>query len=46
MSILNILSFELNNRNKPNFSTIMLYNCKASLVELHEFKTISDFYLY
>lgn len=42
MSILNIFSFELYNRKKPNFSAIMLYmySGKAALVELHEFKTI------
>lgn len=47
MYILNIFSFELYNMKKTHFSTIMLYmeNGKAALVELHEFKTVSDFSL-
>lgn len=48
MYILNIFSFELYNMKKTHFSTIMLYmeNGKAALVELHEFKTVSDFSLH
>lgn len=45
MYILNIFSFELYNMKKTHFSTISK-NGKAALVELHEFKTVSDFSLH